>query len=459
MFVSSWIGNKITLPITPIKSTMIHWGDGVINNNLTHIYKDNKNRHIIKIEGIFTFGFGIYHQYSKNLLEIINWGGLVLSNDGYQFANTSNLVILTTDEIIGPTNMTGIFYNSCINKLPPINTKFTLKLDYAFYNSKIKGYFTWDLTNVNSMEYMLCKTEYNNIVYFQAPCLRYAKGLFKDCNKFNKNVTIIGDMLEDSSEMFMYCTKFNSNIIITSNNLRNINFMFEGAWFFNKPLNNINLNNIQNMNNTFKNASSFNQPIESKSKIKELDSTFEYAYAFNSPLILDVSEVLTMRKLFHGCINFNKDIVWYCPMVHNMAYMFCDCKSLNSVIKLYTKNIYTTKGMFHGCINLNKDIFLLWNTDNLTNMNSMFSYCTNFNSTLYINNTKNVIDFCNLFYNCPNYNKFICFDISSIPYVYNIGIYMSLNNGMNVVEYYDNNTRSRYVNVIQKKTIFPIIEE
>ena len=77
---------------------------------------------------------------------------------------------------------------------------------------------------------------------------------------------------------------------------------------------------------------------------------------------------------------------------------------------------------------------------------------------MYINNTKNVTDLCNLFYNCPNYNKFICFDISSIPYVYNIGIYMSLNIGMSVVEYYDYNTRSRYVNIIQKKTITPIKE-
>ena len=67
-------------------------------------------------------------------------------------------------------------------------------------------------------------------------------------------------------------------------------------------------------------------------------------------------------------------------------------------------NITDMSSMFYYCTNFNQDISK-WNVSNVTNMSCMFFNCINFNKDISKWNVSNVTDMKDMFYCCYNFNQ------------------------------------------------------
>ncbi len=91
--------------------------------------------------------------------------------------------------------------------------------------------------------------------------------------------------------------------------------------------------------------------------------------------------------------------------VTNMKSMFCYCNNLKTLdlSSFNTKNVTIMSYMLDSCVNLKTVDLSSFNTKNVTNMCGMFSYCYNL-ATIDLSNfdTKNVTSMESLFYKCTN---------------------------------------------------------
>ncbi|MBQ8036820.1 MAG: DUF285 domain-containing protein, partial [Proteobacteria bacterium] len=113
-----------------------------------------------------------------------------------------------------------------------------------------------------------------------------------------------------------------SQIDIPNANDLNGYHMFDGATFFNQPLDKWDTSYVTNMGNMFKDADGFNQPLDkwNTSNVKNMSGMFQNAIFFNQPLNnWDTSHVTNMGSMFNYAASFNQPInSWDTSNVTNM---------------------------------------------------------------------------------------------------------------------------------------------
>jgi len=266
-FVSTWSASTnqtITLPYLSdgTYSGVIDWGDGSQStnsySNRQHTYT-NAGIYTIKITGtIIGFRF-LSLPNASNILEIKQWGNIILSNNtnsfsDYYFDGCTNLVltgVTDTPNLSNTPNLTFMFSNC--SSLTTIN------------NGN-----NWDVSNVTGMT-----------------------GMFAGCINFNQNIgNWTTSKVTDMSYMFVNCANFNQNI--GSWNVSNVTTMVN--MFFGSP-------------GVFNNNGSSSISGWTTSKVRNMSLMFYNQPNFNQPIGgWDVSRVTNMSGMFRLCTNFNQNI-------------------------------------------------------------------------------------------------------------------------------------------------------
>ena len=103
--------------------------------------------------------------------------------------------------------------------------------------------------------------------------------------------------------------------------------------------------------------------------------------------------------------NFGNLNSWDVSNVTNMNQMFYYCTNFNQNINSWNvSNVTNMNEMFNNCNNFNQNINP-WNVSNVTNMNSMFNSCTNFNQPLNLWTVTAVTNMNSMFYLCTRFNQ------------------------------------------------------
>jgi len=321
-FVSKWNtsnpgtsgSNQITLPLVSTGSYNfnVDWGDGTSNTitsynqaEVTHTYA-TAGEYTVSITGdIEGFSFNYSGDYRK-IIEISEWGGLKLGNNGRYFYGANNLVITATDilDLTGTTNLQYMFAFTSLTQVPSIND--------------------WNFSNVTDMSYM----------FYYATAFNQNIGSWNVANVINM------------SYMFYSVTNFNQNIGSWNvANVTNMSYMFRNATAFNQDIGSWNVANVTNMSSMFYYATNFNQNIGSwnVAKVTNMSSMFYYATMsymfyyttnFNQDIgSWNVANVTNMSSMFYYATNFNQNIgSWNVANVTNMSYMFRYATAFNQNI-------------------------------------------------------------------------------------------------------------------------------
>ena len=349
------------------------------------------------------------------------------------------------------TNMSYMFYRAYkFNQ--NISTKISTKLD----GSK---YVAWNTENVTTMFNMFNMDPWrnslgdfnngetpsdgtlagNNPLYWNTSKVTDIRYLFRQCRRFNQNVSTKYVQLSDGDfshnfvswntenvtslqRVFAYCECFNNGDIPGQNN--------------NKPLR-WNTSKVTSMNYTFGIYQWYvlNQDIVDKTSGATplvLDEHRENAVGpYNQDMITelvtlengmeyvawDLSNNTTNSNCFQGQYNFNGDIsTWNTSNVTNMNLMFYKATDFNQNINTKevtvngntytawdTSNVSSMYAMFDLAKTFNQDIGS-WNTSNVTNMDLMF-YGTSFNQNIGSWNTSKVITMYAMFYETTTFNQ------------------------------------------------------
>jgi surface protein len=227
--------NQVRLPLdsSGTYNFTVKWGDGAIDT-ITR-YNQNEITHTYPSEGFYTIeiigtieGFGfqpvynedkehLYVKDNKKLVDIINWGGVKLHNNGYQFykSRLSSITATDTPDISHITNMSNMFRSS------------------IYFNGDISG---WDVSKVTDMSYM-----------------------FHDAELFNQDISDWNvSKVTTMENMFSQTDEFNQNI--SSWDVKNVSTMFGmfwGAYKFNQDISSWNVSNVTNMQYMFDTALDF----------------------------------------------------------------------------------------------------------------------------------------------------------------------------------------------------------
>ena len=129
----------------------------------------------------------------------------------------------------------------------------------------------------------------------------------------------------------------------------------------------------------------------------------------------NVSNVMSMRKMFVCNSNFNSDLSkWNVSNVTNMEGMFRGATQFNSDLsKWNVSNVTNMSGMFSGATQFNSDLSK-WDVSKVTDMSGMFSGATQFNSDLSKWDVSNVTNMSSMFDNASVTNIISMFDNASI---------------------------------------------
>ena len=176
---------------------------------------------------------------------------------------------------------------------------------------------------------------------------------------------------------------------LDTSNLTNMRQMFEGAQFFNQPLDNFDTSNVENMYSMFKGASSFNQSLDhfKTSKVESMDCMFEKATVFNHPVPFDTSSVTGMKSMFSDAVEFNQSLeTWDTSLVRTMAEMFQNANSFDHPVEFNTSNVTNIKYMFNNATVFNQPV--PFNTSKVDDMSSMFKGAQAFDQPVEFDTSK-----------------------------------------------------------------------
>ena len=353
-----------------------------------------------------------------------------LVNEWIKDPNTSKFKDLNDPNYVGHisdwdvskiTNMRGLFYNKTDfnSDISKWNTSSVTDMKEMFYkchnfNQNISTklvnentaneYIAWDVSQVKDMSNMLNMDDYannsgswnngeasglsNNPLNWNTQNLTRADFLFKECRKFNQNVstkevtigsiTYISFNTENVTTMkrtFAYCESFNNG---------------EEKGMSNKPLY-WNTSKVKDMWYMF---GSYND-LEMNPCYNQPMNTENVSISYLTYIAWDVSNVLTMGCMFQGQELFNQPLnKWNVSNVTNMRAMFSDCISFNQYINT---EFITIDGSTND--------YLAWDVSNVNNFKRTFNECKVFNQSLDKWDTQNVMRMDHMFSNCYVFNK------------------------------------------------------
>lgn len=153
-------------------------------------------------------------------------------------------------------------------------------------------------------------------------------------------------------------------------------------------LNHIDTSKIDNMNNLFNWLEIGNIKFDNwdTSKVTTMQNMFVDQENFRGDGIehWNVSNVKHMSYMFHGCKQFNADLSdWDVSNATHMRAMFDECTKFKGtgLENWDISKVDDTAYMFHNCKNLNSGLSG-WNVSNVTDMEGMFLGCWKFKQDL-----------------------------------------------------------------------------
>lgn len=436
LFISTWDMSKTSSTNTlvlPLQSDgnynfTINWGDGVIESytdyDVSHTYSAS-GVYIVKIDGVCEgFGFtSAAEDNRKNLISIDYWGQMKFHNEGYQFAQCSNLTtfpetgnpnlegitnfshmfyltnrlegcFFSNWDTSGVTDMSGMFkYNEPLSvDITDLDTSGVIDMREMFYRSRKfnQDISEWNTSNVEIMSGVFYEAEDFNqpLNNWDTSKVQFMSNLFCLAESFNQDLSDWDTSnVIAMTNMFSYALSFNGNISTWNTiNVSSMEAMFSGAELFNGDISSWNTSNVENMSRMFGSTDSFNQDISSwiTSNVKDMSEMFGTAIVFNQDIsIWDTSKVTNMSAMFLNAYNFNQDLSnWDTAKVTNMSRMFYHADSFNGDISEWdTSNVSSMYEMFNQAISFNGDI-TNWNTSNVSFMTGMFYKAKTFNQDI-----------------------------------------------------------------------------
>ena len=344
---------------------LVEWGDGK-SNVITSWNNENKT-HSYASSGIYTIiitgtieGWVFKNGGDKlKILEIQQWGCLVLKENSGHFWGCENLALTATDNLyLGGTTSLSSTFKDCEN---------------LGSNGSMSG---WDVSGVKSMWEM-----------------------FGGASSFDQPL---------------------GNWDVS--NVSTLNSMFKGASSFNQDIGDWNVSAVHNMHNTFEGASSFNQDIGdwNVSSADEMYEMFKGASSFDQPLgNWDVSSVTDMNSMFEGASSFNQPIGnWDVSGVTDMRFMFCSASSFNQDIGGWNvSGMVRMHHMFEGSSSFNQPIGN-WDVSGVINMGSIFEGASSFNQPLGNWDVSNVYDMMRMFYGASSFDQPLGnWDVSTVDFM------------------------------------------
>ena len=155
---------------------------------------------------------------------------------------------------------------------------------------------------------------------------------------------------------------------------------------FNDDISAWDVSNVKSMRNMFHNAPYFNKPIGSwdVSNVRSMEGMFRSARSFNQPIgDWNVSNVRDMNGMFHSATSFNQPIgEWDVSNVLNMGAMFSHARCFNQPIGEWdVSNAVTMSAMFSHASKFNQPIGS-WKIHHGTYLNGMFFLARSFNQDI-----------------------------------------------------------------------------
>ena len=178
------------------------------------------------------------------------------------------------------------------------------------------------------------------------------------------------------------------------------------------------LSDVTSMRYMFHGASSFNGDISSwdVSSVTNMFGTFQDAASFNQDISSwDVSAANDMRHMFQDTASFNGDISsWDVSGVTAMTGMFHGAASFNQNISSWDVSSATDmRNMFHGAASFNQDLSS-WDVSSATTMVDMFRDAASFNGDISSWDVSSATNTAGMFYRAASFNQDISsWDVSS----------------------------------------------
>jgi surface protein len=119
----------------------------------------------------------------------------------------------------------------------------------------------------------------------------------------------------------------------------------------------------------------------------------------------------TMAYMFRNCRSLQSVPLFDMGSVTNATDMFFECFSLNSLPRLNTASVTSMQSMFNGCSSLRT--VPLFNTAQVTNVSSMFRNCVSL-VTVPLLNTAEVTDMNNMFFGCASLESVPLFNTAKV---------------------------------------------
>ena len=390
-------GQTVTLPLNGIftySSNNIDWGDGNINNVLTHTYVSNGPYNIIvyypDTGAVTGFGNGFSSWTGAGyVIDIILWDNLLTSLAGA----CNGCSILATVPATLPTSVTN--------------------LSYMFFLATIfnQNIGSWNVSLVTNMNTMFGQASIFNqdISGWNVSSVTNMGAMFGGAINFNQNITWNVSNVTNMSGMFQGPSVFNGNIgAWNTSSVANMSAMFINATNFNQNIGSWDTSSVINMGNMFSGATSFNNGGASMatninnwntSSVIFMSNMFSGATAFNQNINnWDTSLVTYMGGMFEGPSAFNQNIsTWNTSAVTNMSSMFSNASFNQNIGSWNTSSVLNMNDMFAGG-SFNQNISG-WDTSSVTTMNNMFGQVYNFNQNIGTWNITNVSDMTNMLEN------------------------------------------------------------
>ncbi|WP_096021116.1 BspA family leucine-rich repeat surface protein [Campylobacter lanienae] len=344
-------------------------------------------------------------------------------------------------DVSNVTDMSGMF-SSCENFNQPLNS--------------------WDVGSVTDMGEMftLCENFNQPLNSWDVGSVTDMGGMFRDCDNFNQPLDSWRDKLSQKliDQLPLICfverkivnnktryypktkDELRSLVRVESLNLGDIDTstitdmsgLFYRSW--REDFNGIDswdVSSVTDMSMMFFGCDNFNQPLNNwdVSSVIYMSGMFRDCKNFNQPLNnWNVSSVIYMREMFGGCTNFNQPLdSWRDKLSQKLIdqlplICFVERKIVNNKTRYYPKtrdeleSLVRVESLNLGdidtsaitdmswlfCRSGRKDFSGIesWDVSNVTNMNSMFNGCKNFNQPLNNWNVSSVTDMRGMFYGC-----------------------------------------------------------
>ncbi|MCY3415096.1 MAG: BspA family leucine-rich repeat surface protein [Candidatus Heimdallarchaeota archaeon] len=419
-FISEWnteltstgssASNQVSLPlqISGIYDFYIDWGDGSSDiitawnqAEVTHTYSST-GLYVIKIDG--TINGWIFDNTGDKLklIEISQWGDLILGSLSSNFYGASNLVLTATDapDLTGKTNLYELF-RDCTNLGDQGNMN------------------TWNLTGITDIRYMFAMASSFNqaIDQWDTSDVTTMLGLFYGASSYNQSLDNWDvSNVESMRLMFFQASAFNKPLNSwDTSKVSDMQQMFHQASAFNGAIGNWNTTSVTNMISMFNTASAFNQDIGgwNTSSLVDLTYMFRDAIAFNRDLnSWDLSGVSNLEGLFYEADSFNGQVEgWDVSNVDNFMFIFYGAIAFNQPLNGWVvSSAIEMNWMFKNAYAFNQPLST-WDVSQVQNMNSMFDNALDFDQDLGMWDVTSVTNLSNFLYgltiSTENYNSLL----------------------------------------------------